>query len=299
MIHVVNLCAEEPGPSLLVLGAVHGNETCGATAILRFLREVEEGRHELQRGCATLVPVSNPRAYAEGRRFTERNLNRYLVPQAKPDCYEARLGNILCPLIERCDALLDLHSYPDGGPPFAMVGTPNEAERAFAGSLGVATLLTGWEDAYRATGRAANEAKDADESIGTEEYARRCGKISTTLECGDHTDPEAPGVAYRAILGALAHLGMIAAPPTDAPEAPPPARHLVTMEQVFYRDGPGALTRAWRNLDPVRAGDLIARLDNGTELRAPKDGVLILPDRHAGDGQEWFYTGRSEALRST
>lgn len=296
MIRAVSLCAGEPGPHLLVLGAVHGNETCGATAILRFLGEVEKGQHNLTRGRATFVPVCNPRAYAEGLRFVERNLNRFLVPQAKPDSYEARLGNILCPLIERCDALLDLHSYPNGSLPFAFVGAPNEAERAFARSLGVATLLTGWEDAYRTTGRAAAAPKDADESVGTEEYARRCGKIASLLECGDHADPKAPDVAYAAILGALVHFGMTAAP-TTAPS--PPARHLATIERVFYRDGPGSLTRDWRNLDPVRAGELIAQLNNGQELRAPKDGVLLLPDRHAGDGQEWFYTGKTELMPST
>ncbi|MFX5656441.1 succinylglutamate desuccinylase/aspartoacylase family protein, partial [Acinetobacter baumannii] len=49
-----------PGPRLLILGAVHGNETCGTQAITRLQRELDSGQLRLQRGLLTLVPVTNP-----------------------------------------------------------------------------------------------------------------------------------------------------------------------------------------------------------------------------------------------
>ena len=276
--------AENAGPKLLILGAVHGNEVCGTAAIKRVLAEFESGALKLARGQVTFVPTCNPRAYALGARFIERNLNRFLVPTANPATYEARLGNILCPMVEACDALLDLHSYPRGRDPFAFVGPFNPQERAFAASLGVATLMTGWEEAYANTGRKTATAS-ADEGVGTEEYARRCGKIASILECGDHADPKAVDVAYRAIHNALRHFGLI----EGTTNATTP--RLVTVTHVFYRDDNGKFPRDWRHLDPVTAGEIIAMREDTTPLKAPANGFVVLPHEDCDMGQEWFYFG--------
>ncbi|MBM4225484.1 MAG: succinylglutamate desuccinylase, partial [Gammaproteobacteria bacterium] len=64
-----------PGPRLLVLGAVHGNETCGTRAIERVLGGFERGARDLLRGSVTFVPITNPLAYRRGTRSGDRNLN--------------------------------------------------------------------------------------------------------------------------------------------------------------------------------------------------------------------------------
>ena len=48
------------GPRLLVLGGVHGDETCGSAGIDRVLAELDAGTLQLLRGQLTLVPVANP-----------------------------------------------------------------------------------------------------------------------------------------------------------------------------------------------------------------------------------------------
>ncbi|MFO0387775.1 MAG: succinylglutamate desuccinylase/aspartoacylase family protein, partial [bacterium] len=53
-----------PGPRVLILGAVHGNEICGTRAIERVLREIDDGSLKIERGSVTFVPVTNPLAYA-------------------------------------------------------------------------------------------------------------------------------------------------------------------------------------------------------------------------------------------
>jgi hypothetical protein len=62
---------------------------------------------------------------------------------------------------------------------------------------------------------------DADPSygVGTTEYMRSRSGYGVTLECGQHDDPAAPEVAYRAIRQAVALLGL-----ADLPLAPPAAR---------------------------------------------------------------------------
>ena len=62
-----------PGPRLIVLGAVHGNEVAGPLAIGRALAELDAGRWRIERGVVTFVPVTNPLAHALGQRTGDRS----------------------------------------------------------------------------------------------------------------------------------------------------------------------------------------------------------------------------------
>ena len=98
----------QSGPRLIVLGAVHGNETCGTRAIERVLAEIDSGSLRIERGLLTLLPVTNPLAYAKGERRGQRNLNRRLLPTDAPGEFEDRIANVLCPWLAVHDVLLDL-----------------------------------------------------------------------------------------------------------------------------------------------------------------------------------------------
>jgi len=92
-------------------------------------------------------------------------------------------------------------------------------------------------------------------------------------------------VAGRALLGALAHLGMAHVP------APPrftgPAARLTG---VVLRASPGdRLARDWHSFDTVQAGDVIAWRADGQPLRVAEDGCVLFPYPQAEVGQEWFY----------
>ena len=116
-----------PGPRLLVLGGVHGDETCGSAGIERVLAELDSGALQLVRGQLTLVPVANPLARARLAREGERNLNRSFRPAQLPADNEDRITNVLCPLLEAHEVLLDLHSFQSAGEPFAMIGPRNNS----------------------------------------------------------------------------------------------------------------------------------------------------------------------------
>src|SRR5690606_11093344 len=106
------------GPRLLVLGAVHGNETCGPTAIRSVAAQFATGERRLARGVLTLVPVANPVAFKRGTREGDRNLNRDFRPSVCPENAEDRIANHLAPILRDHDALLDLHSFAAEGSPF-------------------------------------------------------------------------------------------------------------------------------------------------------------------------------------
>jgi len=217
----VRYAGRAPGPKLIVLGAVHGNETCGTQAIERVMAELDRGALALAAGSVTFVPVSNPLAYANGRRIGERNLNRALQPTDTPREFEDQVANWLCPLLAAHEVLLDLHSFHGGGQPFVMVGPRDNPgplepfaqaarEEALVRCLGVGRAVDGWLDTYaggvarrrgtaQAEGRAGALEMDPRYGVGTTEYMRSVGGCALTLECGSHDDPASVELAWRAI----------------------------------------------------------------------------------------------------
>jgi predicted deacylase len=146
---------------LIVLGRVHGNEVAGPLAIGRALAELDAGRWRIERGCVTFVPVTNPLAHARGQRTGERNLNRNLRPTAVPQDFEDRIGNVLCPLLDAHDVLLDLHSFNGLGEAFTLFGPEDNTddlepfahaadEARLARHLGPKRIVEGWLRTYEA-----------------------------------------------------------------------------------------------------------------------------------------------------
>lgn len=318
MLRLHSYRALAPGPRLIVLGAVHGNETCGTRGIERVVAELDSGALQLSRGSVTFVPITNPLAYQRAQRSGDRNLNRNLRPVAEPQDFEDRIANVLCPLLADHDALLDLHSFHAAGEPFAMLGPADNAgalqpfaraaeEESLALRLGVRRLVEGWLETYAVgvenrlkrlatPGATLDRAQllntDASYGIGTTEFMRRQGGIAITLECGQHADPNGPEVAWRAIRSTLAHLGMTA-------DAAPAARtdvQLLRLAEVtdrFHADD--AFVRPWTSYDPVAAGEPIGRRHDGQLVHAPADGYVVFPNASALPGNEWFYFARPSA----
>jgi predicted deacylase len=302
-----------PGPRLIVLGAVHGNETCGTKAIARVLDDIDNGRLIVAAGTVTFVPITNPLAHQRGERAGDRNLNRNLYPVSDPKDFEDHIANWLCPLLAKHDVLLDLHSTRAQNPAFAMLGPENntgslqpfkhsEKERALALRLGAKRFVEGWLSTYaKGVNRRVREACSAGQSlnplntdprygVGTTEYMRSVGGYSVTLECGQHDDPLSPEVGYRAILNALAHLGIVTSPPTE----PVTKYEALRMYEVHDKNHTGdTFSRAWASFDPLRKGDLIGTRHDGTQLLAEEDGCILFPDAQALPGNEWFYLTKS------
>ena len=313
-LRIHRFAALEPGPRLLVLGAVHGNETCGTQGIQRVIAELDAGALVLQRGSLTLVPVTNPLAYSKKQRMGDRNLNRNLYPNTAPQDYEDSIANVLCPLLAAHDVLLDLHSFHTTGEPFVMVGPPDNTagiepfahaqhEQAMALRLGPRRIVEGWLETY-ATGvqrrlarTAPNErahllSTDPRYGVGTTEYMRTQGGYGVTLECGQHDDPQAPQVAWQAIHRTLAHLHM---GDEAAPQPTPDIQLLRLTEVVDKTHASDQFSRAWASYDPVRQGELIGTRHGGAQVLAPQDGFIVFPNPAAVAGNEWFYFAQTSA----
>lgn len=304
--HSVSFAGLERGSRLIVLGAVHGNETCGTQAIRRVIAEIESGQLDIQAGSVTFVPVANPLAYARGQRMGDRNLNRNLAPTEAPSEFEDRVANWLCPQLAQHDVLLDLHSFHTAGEPFVMLGPEDNSgplepfkrateEAALALRLGVRRFVDGWLDTYAAgvarrleAGASEREAS-VHYGVGTTEFMRAQGGIALTLECGQHEDPAAPDVAYRAIHNTLAHLGLT---PAQGPEPVALAEALRLYQVIDRAHAEDRLVRGWSSFDRVRAGEVIGVRRDGVPVVADQDGYIVFPNPDALPGQEWFYLAR-------
>ncbi len=274
-----------PGPHLTIFGAVHGNETCGTQAIRRLIDLLNNG-FALSRGTLTCVPICNPKAFENGTRFYQRNLNRSLYIKESPRDYEDLIDPVLCGLLDQSDVLLDLHSYASQGGAFGFLGNTSAQEIDYCRSLGVNNFVYGWADAF---GKVEADPRD---NMGTVEYARSVGCMATTIECGHHHNKGAADIAYRTIVHALAHFDMIAPDSIEQVEIQPANRQrFVQMRSVFHKQKEGDTTHPWKHYDSVAKNDILATYADGEKIIAPEDGVIILPKLQADVGGEWFYFG--------
>lgn len=313
-LHSISYTGLKKGPRVIILGAVHGNETCGTKAIHRVVDQLNRHLLQIEAGSVTFVPVTNPLAYALGQRMGDRNLNRNLYPTESPSDFEDHVANWLCPLLAQHDVLLDLHSFHTQGEAFVMVGPENNQgtlqpfshateEKALARHLGVHRFVDGWLETYaKGVERRVREAHkitlsnalntDARYGVGTTEYMRTVGGYALTLECGQHNDPRAPEVAYHAILNTLLFLKIIDMP---APAAVTGIESLRLCEVIDKIDPRDKFSREWASFDKLRAGDLIGTRHDGKAITADYDGFIVFPNPNAIAGQEWFYLAKAIA----
>lgn len=271
---VITITAPVPGPHLLVFGGIHGKEVCGQIAVQRLVDELTSGVIALEKGTLTLVPQCNAAAAAEGRQYVDINLNRVFFPHEAPSLHEHDLANALCPLVEKADYLLDLHSTSAPTVPYVFLDFPDALSRRWVAGLGAGYVVMGWPALHQ----------DNNGEMSTQEYAHKVGKLALTFECGQHLDAEAPERAYQAARASLAFFGMM--PGEAAAKALP---QYLTLREIHFKKMAGTFPQAWQNFSPVKQGELLATYADGSTLVAPEDGCLLLPKENAEIGEDWLY----------
>lgn len=286
---------DHPGPVLIAVGGIHGNETAGVLALQRVVQTLESRRHHLSGELLALV--GNRGALARERRFLGRDLNRMWTPERlaalhgrgpvgglEPERAEQReLLRILDETLAeaRGGALfLDLHTTSGPGRPFTTL-TDTSRSRTLASSipvplvLGLGAILEGTLAGH---------------------LAQR-GIPSVVFEGGRHGDPESLAASEAVLWVTLSGAGMLqkgAVPEVrrgwallrEAARDLPPLfemrhRHAISPKDEF-RMLPGFVS-----FQAVAEGTVLGE-DRTGPVRAPEEGYLLLP-LYQAQGEDGFF----------
>lgn len=295
--HVIGAFVGEPsGPTLIVIGSLHGNEPGGAAALSHISGDLGRMTGKLKGRVYFLA--GNTRALCAGSRFIDTDLNRgwtahnmsaagseSLFSKTTEGVELAELDQILDSiLITAMDEVfvLDLHSTSSEGMPFATVGDTLR-NRKFAQAFPVPILL-GIEEQLEGT---------------MLEYLNNLGAVTLGFEGGQHSSAET--VENHK---AMAWLAMKNAGILDEADVPELRKHMQRFSdenyngrifEIRYRhaispDDAFVMRRGFNNFDVVNRGDLVANDRNGP-VATTEPGVMLMP-LYQKLGDDGFFIGR-------
>ena len=253
--------AAEPGPTLLVTAAVHGDEINGTGVVHELMFE---RRPTLTRGTLVMVPVVDLWGFETQSRYMpdRRDLNR-CFPGSPGGSLSKRVAHaIFDGLVTRCDYCLDLHSAASGRTNFPNVRADMEDAgcRQLAKAFGCELIVhgTGPEGSMRLS-------------------AVRAGVPTVILEAGEPSkiEPTVLEIGVRGVLNVLGELNM-----TDDPPRRPPYQTRVSKTRWLRAVAGGLLRFHVAPGDVVDEGQPISTNvgvfgDSQNVLTAPFDGIVL------------------------
>ena len=280
------LCAvgREPGPTLLVLAGVHGDEYEGIVAIPEIFRQLEPAN---LRGTFLAVPVCNVPAYLSATRSSPidgLNLAR-AFPGDPNGSLTQRIAYWLGERVMRhADLIIDLHSAGIAYHLPMLVGyyrPDNELGRRTRGLALQFGADVVWAHPQIAAGRTLSFAAE-----------RGIPGLYTEAPGGGRVRPADVEMCVRGVLNSLKALHML-----DGQAQPPTPTHRLVgsgdLDHMIAARHGGLFFSHVKLLDDVRAGDVLGEVRDLTgrtlqEIRSPVEGVVIttrgLLRVNAGDG---------------
>lgn len=276
----------EPGPHLLIIAGVHGDEYEGPAAIHRLAELIDA---DGLRGRVTLVPIVNEASFWRAQRTAEDELDLARTCPGKPDgAVTERTAYAISELIRAADYLIDMHS---GG--IAMRVAPmsgyqlhrDQGVRAVSRRMARAfNLPIIWGTTPDLDGRTLSVARDANVPA-----------IYTEYQGGGECDPAGVDAYVDGCLNVMAELNMI--------DREQPESHV---ELVVEDDRPGSghmqinypapidglFTAAVALRDTVQIGDVLGTVtdvlgETKHEIAALQNGIVLtlrtLTRVHEGD----------------
>jgi predicted deacylase len=287
--YVTTFDSGRPGPHVMVNALTHGNELCGAIAIVTlFERDVRPVKGKLTLSFANVVAFGTfDPARPTGSRFVDEDFNRLwddTTLDGSRDSVELRRARELRPVVDTIDLLLDIHSMQHRTPPLMMAGMTRKAT-SLARCVAIPELIVC--DAGHSAGRRMRDYR----GFGDESSP----KNALLIECGQHWEQRSAEVAIETTLRFLVAVGTI--DPDLAPSAPvPPQRIIEVTDAVTVATDRFKFVAPYRGLETIpKAGTVIAHDGNAPVTTPYDDCVLIMPSRRLVPGQTAVRLGRSRA----
>ena len=292
---IARYCGDEKGPTLVVVGSIHGNEPSGSHALSNVARKLRTMEVKLH-GRVYFIE-GNVRALRAGVRFIDSDLNRHwtkeniarkdvIGPLVRVEDLElSELVSVFRDILTTARNevyVLDLHSTSADGLPFATLGDTLR-NRHFAQKFPV-TVLLGIEEQLEGT---------------MLEYLNNKGAVTLGFEGGQHKSGETVANHEALVWLALVNAGIMH--PNDVPDH---AKHRINLNaatghvriiEVRHRqpvdpDDEFVMNPGFKNFDGVKRGQVLAN-DRHGPIKSPESGLLLMP-LYQNKGDDGFFIGR-------
>lgn len=284
---------EQPGPTVVAVGGMHGNEPSGVEALQAILRELEKMQGRFRGEFVALA--GNLRALEAGIRFVDADLNRMwklnkdmtnLAPV--PEVYEKKEMEELQTIVDQIESerrgplvFLDLHTTSSQSPPFILCGDTLR-NRDFISDMPIPKVL------------------GLDERLNGPflSYLNVQGHVTVCFEAGQHTDPQAYHNHIALLWILLAKAGNLSAKDIPQLEASrkllkeQSGRDLQGFHEVVMRYGVMAhekfvMRPGYRNFQPIAENEHLADT-KFSRVKAIISGMIFMP-LYQAQGDDGFF----------
>jgi succinylglutamate desuccinylase len=259
--------SKKAGPTVTIMGGVHGNEPCGVKTLLYLIENLE-----LISGKVNLI-FGNPKAIEKKVRYIDTNLNRIFkedkdLSQKEKESYEYSRSREIIPYLIESDVLIDLHSISSKETnPFVIC---NEDSLSLAKHLPVSICCHGF---------------DSIEPGATEYFIYKNKKMGVCIECGFHEKDETFQFALNSVNILLSKLGMIS---TDINYETKHDQKILKADYIYKtKTDEFRVAKKFKNFEPISAGQHIAT-DGDEKIFSNCDQYIVFADDRNEVGGEGF-----------
>lgn len=256
-----------PGPKVVIIGSLHGNERIGAEAIEKLKNDLADCK--LLAGEVFLI-LGNPFAYEQNVRFLEFDMNRLLgkdysdleTADSSTLAIEQKRVLEIAEIVKDADFLLDIHSTIKPSRAFMYCETSLEHLK-LANLFSVDYIVS-----------AASDFRPADLVSSVDNFVDERGGIGLTYEAGWHEDPLKVSEVIKNIKTFLQELDVY-----DfelAVNSAHIAQQMLIYADVIPQSGSFSFVKDFENFDFVEKGSIIA-LDGDAEITAKQDSYVVFP----------------------
>lgn len=280
-----------PGPTLVVVGGIHGNEPAGAIAIQRVLQQLHHHQPEFS---GNLIGIAgNLDGLRKKKRYIDEDLNRmwrpeYISGQKQDGINELddfhAINQEIRTIIKNFPGpitVIDFHSFSAPGSPFIVSGNKRKNARLVANLP--APVVFGLGQFVRGT---------------LINYIERLGHRGIAIEGGQHDDPDTVLNVEAFLWLVLERAGCLEDrhAPVDLEQSWLRLRgfteHMPRWVRLKYRynidNGEQFVMRpGFRNFDAVHSGDHLADNRKGA-IHSPMSGRMLMP-LYQGQGKDGFF----------
>lgn len=263
---IIKKVGTKPGKTLAVFAGVHGNETVGIKALKRVA-----GNIKIDAGVVYFV-LANPEAMAKKVRQVDKNLNRCFLAGNKGKTKEDQRARVLMKILDKCDALLDLHaSNSRQTQPFIICAKSSDK---IAKIFDFKIVSTGW---------------DKFEPGASDGYMNSQKKIGLCLECGSIYDNKNEDLAVKSIFQFFQFFKVIKDKKIKFNNK---KQKLIKIVKAGYKKTDQfSFVDNFTDFDRLKVGRVFAT-DGATKYWAGKNECIIFPRPNKKIGEEVFLIGK-------